>query len=184
MFVGNKGDNAVEHQRRFNPVQQRAVCGARERAASLVSNYYRVAPREWRRMPYEVRTLRHLDSSEVTNEALAQTVCYSFKREAGSLVLEEGDLFRICLQDHGILDAVRDLQLQLESFLTYVLTHELVHVVRFGQRLQSLDLPQELRSYEEQKVERTTQAILSKSGDPYMGRILSSHAGCAGDPTR
>jgi hypothetical protein len=174
----------VEHQTRFNTVQQRVVRGARERAASLVSNYYRVAPREWQRMPYEVRTLRSLDSSEVTDEAFAQTVCYTFRREAGSLVLEEGDFFRICLQDHRILDAMRDLQLRLEPLLTCVLTHELVHVVRFGQHLQRIDLPQELRSCEEQKVEKTTQAILSRAGDPDISRFLSSNGRCAGDPSR
>jgi hypothetical protein len=44
----------------------------------------------------------------------------------------------------------------------YILTHELIHVVRFGQRLQSVDLPKELRSGEEQTVEKTTQTILAK----------------------
>jgi hypothetical protein len=155
----------VPRQDCFNSVQLKIVSGARERAASLVSDYYRVAPREWLQMPYEVRTLRSLDSSEVTDAALAQTVCYAFRRQAGSVVVKEGDLFRICLQDHRILGAVRDLQLGLRSLLTYVLTHELVHVVRFGQRLQSIDLPQELRSCEERKVERTTRTILAKAGD-------------------
>lgn len=158
----------------FNPGQLRIVSAANQRAANLVSNYYRVAPREWLQMPYEVRTLRSLDSSEVTDAALAQTVCYAFKRQAGSLVLKEGDLFRICLQDHRILGAVRNLQLGLGSLLTYVLTHELVHVVRFGQRLQIVDLPQELRSNEEEKVERTTRTILAKTGDSEIDRVLSS----------
>lgn len=164
----------MDHQVCFNSVQLRMVSGARERAADLVSDYYRVAPREWRQMRYEVRTLRSLDSSEVTDAALAQTVCYAFKREAGSVILEQGDFFRICLQDHRILGAVRGLQLGLGSLLTYVLTHELVHVVRFGQHLQNIDLPQELRSFEERKVERTTRAILAKAGDSDISCILSS----------
>src|ERR1051325_9055107 len=66
----------------FNPAQLRTVRQARGRAAALVSDYYCVAPREWRRMPYEVKTLRALDRSEVTDAALAQTVCYNFKRAA------------------------------------------------------------------------------------------------------
>lgn len=157
----------------FDPVQLGMVSAARERAAGFVSAYYRVAPREWLRMPYEVRTLRTLDSSEVTDSALAQTVCYAFKRQAGDVLVEEGDLFRICLQDPRILVAARNLQLGLESLLTYVLTHELVHVVRFGQRLQSVDLPRELRSCEEQKVERTTRTILARSGCSEINRVLS-----------
>ena len=158
----------------FSRGQLKMVNGASECAARLVSDYYRVAPREWLRMPYEVKTLRSLKSSEVTDAALAQTVCYAFKRQAGSLVVKEGDLFRICLQDHRILGAARDLHLGLRSLLTYVLTHELVHVVRFGQRLQSVDLAQELRSSEERMVERTTRTILAKTGDPEMDRFICS----------
>ena len=157
----------------FKPNQLKIVGSTGQRAADLVSNHYRVAPREWLRMPYEVKTLRSLESSEVTDEALAQTVCYSFKRQAGSVIVKEGELFRICLQDHRILGAARDLQLGLASLLMYVLTHELVHVVRFGQRLQSIDLPQELRFLEEQKVDSTTRTILAKAGDPDMFRTLS-----------
>jgi hypothetical protein len=53
----------------------------------------------------------------------------------------------------------------LLELLTYVLTHELVHVVRFGQHLQKMDLHPRLRLAEERKVERTTRAILAWSGD-------------------
>lgn len=158
----------------FDSAQMNNVRVARKRAADLITRYYRVAPREWHKMPYEVKTLRALDSSEIADNALAQTLCYSVRREAGSLVLEEGDLYRICLQDHRILDAAKETRTQLKAFLTYVLTHELVHVVRFGQRLQSIDLPHELRPREELKVEKTTRAILAQTDDPEINRILSS----------
>jgi len=39
----------------FNPAQIRTVRQAYEGAAALVSQYYGVAPREWRQMPYEVK---------------------------------------------------------------------------------------------------------------------------------
>ena len=159
----------------FNPSQLRIVRQARARAAALVSKYYCVAPREWQQMPYEVKTLRALDRSEVTDAALAQTVCYNFRREAGSLVLKEGDLYRICLQDHRILDAMRHTRLKLGSLLTYVLTHELVHVVRFGQRLQRIDLPVELRDDEERKVEKTTRTILAKADDDGLSHFFAAN---------
>ncbi len=148
---------------------------ARERAASLVSDYYRVAPREWQQMPYEVKTLRALDSSEISDHALAQTLCYEYRREAGPFVLAEGDLYRICLQDNRILDVACAARVKLEALLTYVLTHELVHVVRFGQRLQRVDLPFEFRPTEEQRVEQTTRMILAKEDDPDINRFLSSN---------
>ena len=148
---------------------------ARERAARLITDYYRVAPREWQKMPYEVRTLRALNGSEITDIALAQTLCYGVRREAGPLILKECDLYRICLQDHRILNAARKTSTQLKAMLTYVLTHELVHVVRFGQRMQAIDLPHELRPHEELRVEQTTRSILAKTSDSDIKRILSSN---------
>jgi hypothetical protein len=133
-------------------------------AQSLVTDYYRIAPREWQSMRYEVKTLSGLRSSEVADHALAQTLCYSFCRQAGLLVIEQGDLYRICLQDHRILDTARQRNARLQPILTYVLTHEFVHVVRFAQRLQTVDLPAEMRQIEEQAVEKTTRTILAKSG--------------------
>jgi hypothetical protein len=156
------------------------VLGARVRAEKLVTEYYRVAPREWEQMRYEVKTLRLLDSSEVTDRALAQTFCYGFERKAGLTVLEEGEFYRICLQDHRIMSAAERASVGLEPLLTYVLTHELVHVVRFGQRLQRLDLPLEMRPQEERHVEKTTRAILAKSSDTDLRLVLSKAIAWAG----
>lgn len=112
-------------------------------------------------MPYEVCTLRSLESTEVTDSALAQTLCYDLRRQVAGDVLEHVDFYRICLQDHRILEVVRSTaETKLAPLLTYVLTHELIHVVRFGQRLQRVDLADELRPEEESKVERTTRRIL------------------------
>ncbi|HKG21454.1 MAG TPA: hypothetical protein VKC34_06110 [Blastocatellia bacterium] len=173
---GELGEPEVSDRSCFSAVQLRLVHTARARAARLVSDYYRVAPREWWRMPYEVKTLQTLNSSEITDSALAQTVCYDFRREAGPLVIAEGELYRICLQDHRILRAAGETSAGLGPFLTYVITHELVHVVRFGQRLQSIDLPHELRPGEEQRVEQTTRLILKKTGDREINRIISRKA--------
>lgn len=169
------GDETVGIRPCFDSIQMKEVNAAREQAARLITDYYRVAPREWRKMPYEVKTLRALDKSEITDIALAQTLCYGIRREAGPLILEERDLYRICLQDHRILDAAQRTRTHLKAMLTYVLTHELVHVVRFGQRMQAIDLPHELRPHEEQRVEQTTRSILTKADDLDIKRILSSN---------
>jgi hypothetical protein len=158
----------------FDYLQMQIVCSARKRAQSLVSDYYRVSPREWQRMPYEVKTLRALRSSEVTNQGLAQTVCYEFTKQAGQHILSHGDLYRICLQDDRILHVADAVDLKLAPLLTYVLTHELIHVVRFGQRLQAMDLPDPLRQDEELKVHKTTKSILAAASDNELDRVLSS----------
>jgi hypothetical protein len=158
----------------FDVYQAGAARKSRRVAEELVTDYYRIAPREWHAMPYEVKTLQALDSSEIVDTALAHTLCYRFRRQAGTLVLAEGDLYRICLQDHRILDTALSTNARLDALLTYVLTHELVHVVRFGQRLQRMDLPEELRQDEEYYVERLTRNILARTGDPEIIRLFSA----------
>jgi hypothetical protein len=128
-------------------------------------------------MPYELRTLRSLASDEVTDCALAQTLCYRFSKQVGNVVLQQGDLYRICLQDHKILELAKRRQSDkslLTALLTYVVTHELVHVVRFGQHLQRVDLPFDMRQEEEHKVERTTRAILAGTKDEGFGWLFSN----------
>jgi hypothetical protein len=159
----------------FDPYQAGLAKKAGKVAQGLVTDYYRIAPREWQNMRYEVKTLNRLQSFEVTDNALAQTVCYSFRREAGRLVIDQGDLYRICLQDHRILEAAALRNARLQPLLTYVLTHELVHVVRFGQRLQTLDLPPEIRPIEEQNVEKTTRTILAKAGYGDLVNLFRDH---------
>jgi hypothetical protein len=154
----------MESREHFNAQQLAAARRAKALAAGLVTDYYRIAPREWDHMRYEVKTLRSLESSEIVDTALAQTLCYSFRREAGPVVLAEGEIYRICLQDHRILNFAHQGNLQLKPLLTYVLTHELVHVVRFGQRLQEVDLPTEQRVCEERSVDSTTGRILAGAG--------------------
>jgi hypothetical protein len=107
-------------------------------------------------MPYEVRTLDELEATEICEGVFAHLLCYGVRREIGSRVVAEHDIYRICLQDDAILASGLD----VAGVLLYVLTHELVHVVRFGQRMQSLDLPPHLRSCEEACVDRTARLIL------------------------
>lgn len=145
---------------------------ARDEAAALVTRHYCIAPREWLEMPYEVKTLRSLEGAEIPSGALAQTLCYSIRREIGSSLIEQSDLYCICLQDGRILERAGAGRVPLDSLLLYVMTHELVHVVRFGRQLQSLDLPQSLRSREEDRVNRTTRLVLSRTGREDVDRVL------------
>src|ERR1051326_4916990 len=115
-------------------------------------------------MTYEVRTLEELAPEEIHNQAFAQVLCYDFTRRIGQTILDRRDLYRICLQDHRILQAITGSRpvapkadkLALEPFLLYLLTHELIHIVRFTQRMQHLDLAPALRPQEEMNVEQPT----------------------------
>jgi hypothetical protein len=147
--------------RRFSSEDLQLVRGAGAEAQRLVTGYYAIAPREWALMRYEVRTQVELEPTELNDSVLAHMVCYEYTRRVGCEILERGDLYRICLQDNRILSTLtQTAELDLSRLLIYVLTHELVHVVRFGQRLQRLDLPADERPREEQSVEMITERIL------------------------
>ncbi len=149
-------------RRRFEPEHLRLVERARCRAEQLVWQFYALSQREGESIHYEVRTLENLHPEEVTDRALAHLVCYEFVRRVGSHVLQRHELYRICLQDHRLLEAARVLPppSDLSALLLYVLTHELVHIIRFVSRLQRIDLPMSERAAEEAIVERTTWKIL------------------------
>ena len=161
---------------RFTAGQLRAVRAVERRAADLVTRFYRLAPREWDTMPYEVRTLRHLAPGEVVDSALAHVLCYGVRRTIDDRVVAERDLFRICLQDHRILRHIAEDAVELPALVLFVLTHELVHVVRFGQRMQAIDLPGDLRVREEASVDKTARLILRSSGVPGVGAVLERFA--------
>lgn len=146
----------VEH---FSIIEQ-----ARRRAERLVWGFYVLSGREGERIRYEVKTLRDLRPEEIRDDALAHLVCYECVRRVGTHILQQYELYRICLQDHRLLEVARALPqpLDLRALLLYVLTHELVHVVRFVQKLQRMDLPVSERAAEEAIVERTAWKILAR----------------------
>jgi hypothetical protein len=160
----------------FTANQQRQVRAAERRASELVTRFYAIAPREWERMRYEVRTLEQLQPAEVLDSALAHVLLYGVERSVENRVVSEHDLFRICVQDHMILRRSAEDVVALRALLLFVLTHELVHVVRFGQRMQSVDLAPELRPVEEESVDRTARLILRTADEPGVGRVLERFA--------
>lgn len=124
-------------------------------------------------MPFEVRTAGELAPDEIDDASFAQVRCYGVRRTVAGRIVDEHDLYRICVHDHAVLRHARDEWLsRMPSLLLYILTHELVHVVRFGQRLQRIDLPDALRPIEEASVDRTARMILKATGDPSVAETL------------
>jgi hypothetical protein len=162
--------------RAFSDAQRARVEAVGREARELVSNYYALAPRERLRLRSEVRTLTELAPEEITDHALAQVLCYEYTRRSGGAVVDRGELYRICLQDHRILDALKRQARQLDfaALLLYVMTHEFVHVVRFGVNLQEINLPAPLRPTEEQNVDGITRKILAPVATQSIKRVVET----------
>ena len=165
----------------FRKQELKVVERAHAEAEKLVSNFYVLAPRERQQMYYEIRTLASLAPEEITDSAFAEVRCYDLVRRIGNELIDRRDLYRICVQDHRILKAMNlapvDERLALEPLLLYILTHELVHVVRFSQQMQSIDLMPALREQEEMSVEQTTQRILVPIADRALRHVIEKFEG-------
>ncbi|MBM4327508.1 MAG: hypothetical protein FJ118_10135 [Deltaproteobacteria bacterium] len=137
------------------------------RAASVAENltgaFFDLANDEWTRNPYGVFTRKEVDSTLYREDAFAQVVLCSARRPAaGKVPLEEG--FAIVLQDPTILRALlRAGSPDLWTLILFVLTHELVHIVRFRKfRIDCLAPHSETeREKEEQLVHSLTRKILA-----------------------
>ena len=66
----------------------------------------------------------------------------------------------------------RDAQVKLLSLGVYVVTHELVHIVRFCKFLQRFDAEPPERQQEEMRVHEITQRVLGSLRIPHLDYVL------------
>ena len=144
-------------------------------AEDSVSDFYRLSDGFWIRHPYELRTLEELLPEEVTAGALAQVL--KLRQPQGPGRLRARDFYRICFQDHNFLELMRqegDRAIFL-PLLTYVMVHELVHVVRFSKFLQLFESEAQARDEEEATVHRISSRVLSRVRLPELERVLNCY---------
>jgi len=145
----------------FTSAQLSIVTHAVGIAEELVSNHYKMSASQWLRPKYDVKTLADLEPSEIVEGPFAQIIRYQGQPKAASLTSASYDFYKICLQDHAILSALRqNPHLQLLPFVLYIITHELIHIVRFSKFLQGFDASADERLAEEQRVHARTHDML------------------------
>jgi len=130
-------------------------------AEELVSNHFKMSASEWLRPKYDVKTLIDLAPEEIVHGPFAQIVRYEGHRGDTLFGSRVFDYYKICLQDHSIHSTLKKrANLTLFPFCLYIITHELIHIVRFSKFLQSFDAnPSEMLS-EEKRVHENTHRIL------------------------
>ncbi len=145
----------------FAKKQKKILAEAAIIAEELIVNYFCLSAAQWKRMPYEVKTITELHTKEVPPvSAFAQLLLYTVALENKKRGADCPQLYKICLNDPKILSASQaGTQSLLMPLLIYIMTHELVHIVRFSK---FYHLPQSLknREEEERRVEEITEQIL------------------------
>lgn len=147
----------------FTPEQIVIVNDAATLSEELVSNAYKMSASQWLRRKYDFKTLADLSPNEIISGPFAQIIRYEGKRMDSTLGSGAYDFYKICLQDHAILQAMRHTpRIKLLPFCLYILTHELIHIVRFSKFLCSFVATSDERMAEESLVHRKTRELLGQ----------------------
>ena len=150
-----------------------------EFSEEIISDFYKLSTSEWKRYRYDIQSLKDLQVEEIIDIAFAQIRRYQrgpHQRLRGS---EPGDFFKICLQDHVIRKAIqRDTEIRLLPLSTYIVTHELIHVVRFARFLQRFDSTPMEQDAEERRVHDLTFQLLVRCTISGSEAVLSAFRDC------
>jgi hypothetical protein len=131
-------------------------------AEEVTSDFFKLSPCHWRRARYDILTLEALRAEEICSHALALVAKYDGCHKDRLLRSATFDFYRVCLQDHNILKTLQHVDaLSLFPLLLYIVTHELVHIVRFSQFLALYEVPEAHKHEEERRVHQLTQKILA-----------------------
>lgn len=154
--------NNLQQHRAFSPGQLSTVNQAVFMAEELVSEHYKMSGSQWLRPRYDIATLADLTPPEIVDGPFAQIIRYEGKRKGTSLGSETYDFYKICLQDHAVLDVLQQRSdLTLLPFCLYIITHELIHIVRFSKFLQNFNASADEKLAEERRVHEITHQILA-----------------------
>jgi hypothetical protein len=127
----------------------------------LVQDYYSLTPDAWKRNPYSVFTRREVNAELHEDEVFANVVQVGRRADSATPGRDKSG-YGIILQDPNILRAIlRPSSYDLWALALFVLTHELVHIVRFSFYGVDFFGPEHERDKEEKLVHGVTREILS-----------------------
>jgi len=159
---------------KFNKKQIKIVNKAAEMAEELVSDYYKLSSSQWLRRRYDIKTLADLLPEEIVDGPFAQIIRYKVNPKDSFLGSSSYDFYKICLQDDSILSVIRDCNdIKLGPFTLYIITHELIHIVRFSEFLQNFTASHEEKLVEETRVHNNTHEILKSIKLPGLTNVLN-----------
>ncbi|MBC2703027.1 hypothetical protein [Desulfobacula sp.] len=161
--------------RRFNKEELLKVDEAVKVSEEIVNNFYKMSSGQWLKNRYDIKTAKDLVPHECVDGPFAQVVKYEGRKKDVSLGSSLFSLYKVCLQDYAILSTVEKKEdLSLEPFLLYILTHELVHVVRFSKFKQRYENKNEadVTLDEERKVHQLTHIILKPVLVPGLSEVF------------
>jgi len=130
-------------------------------AEKLTGDFFELAGDEWRRNPYRLFTQKETEDALYQENVFAHVVRCTPLHATGQ-GSDKGTSFGIVLQDPDILRALlRSYVHDLWTLVLFILTHELIHIVRFRRSEADFEASSEARDEEERLVHHMTRDILS-----------------------
>ncbi len=172
----------------FSKDQLKIVNEAVATAEEIVGNHYKLSFSQWRRPKYDVKTLVDLSENEIilaenkivgaedeiVHGPFAQIIRYQGQKIDSSLSSSAYDFYKICLQDHSVISALRQsIKMLFFPFILYIITHELIHVVRFSNFSQNFEASPEEKLAEETRVHKHTNKMLFKQNFKGLSEVIS-----------
>jgi hypothetical protein len=159
--------------KKFNQKQMTVVKRATALSEEIVNNFFKISANEWRHRRYDVQTLTDLHPEEVVDGPFAQIIRYRGNRSDIPLSSSSYDFYKIGLQDHNILSAInQSASIELFPFILYIVTHELIHIIRFSQFLQNFEASSDEKLIEEHRVHEKTHEILKSVPIPGIEAVF------------
>jgi len=144
----------------FTPSDLATITRAAFLAEKLTADHFSLADDEWKRNPYAVFTRKEVRDSFYQQEAFAHVVRRTPEKTGRDLTGLCED-FAIVLQDPAILRALlRNTSRDLWTLALFILTHELIHIVRFRKFGVDFFASSQQRDEEERVVYDLTEKIL------------------------
>jgi hypothetical protein len=163
----------------FSADQRCQVIRAIDEAELRTAQYYCIPPFRWEQLPYDLLTRQDPQWAPLPDPVLAQV---QRLQKWSPRPLKSFDFFRIQLNDPAILGVVEreSLATCFYPFMVYILTHEMVHLVRLSTILEPEDQSSIALETEEQRVQSISRKILSDGDRAAFSPILERF--CASQP--
>ncbi len=146
----------------FSRKQRDLAIQAVDEAEERTGGYYCIPPHRWTGLRYDLLTCQDQEWRPLPESALAQV---QLMQRASQNRANLNCFYRIQLNDPTILNAVHRERLtsSFYPFLVYILTHEMVHLVRLTSILENPAALPPLDESEERRVQRISHQILNRS---------------------
>ena len=159
----------------FQPEHIEILSKAVVMAEDILTDAFSLTHEYWKKNPFEVKTLKDVDYRGEIQGIFAHLAKYGTRLEDKKSGGQAYCLYRIVLIDPEILKATGGNMQILTPFFLYIITHELLHILRFS--FFKCGIFQEDKTQEEAHVHALTNELLMPVKLARMGEVIDFFKG-------